>query len=226
MDFEYETQSLPVSYDTTCWNTSYRAVSGNIVSTSPNNSQERSLFSVATNQSTLTKSFQHPIPARVVRDSKTYDHVSRILDVNSDEVLDLPDSTELYTLHRSRLQRPEVSTSIQHGVMSSEEIMPDRLLLSPSEAKPLNQARPSSRKTLTRALELAREAVRLDSTNDDPYGAIVAYGKSVTLLHEVMERVLRGEDGSDNSHRRHSGRRRSIVAQEEEVRRLKSIVSR
>jgi hypothetical protein len=76
---------------------------------------------------------------------------------------------------------------------------------------------------LTKALELAREAVKLDSTNDDPYGAVVAYGKSVALLSKVMERVINGEDSSE-AVRRRGGRRRSVVAQEEEVRRLKAIV--
>jgi len=77
---------------------------------------------------------------------------------------------------------------------------------------------------LTKALELAREAVRLDSTNDDPYGAVIAYGKSVALLSKVMERVIRGEDSTEVPRKR-GGRRRSVVAQEEEVRRLKAIVS-
>ncbi|PCH33485.1 hypothetical protein WOLCODRAFT_160098 [Wolfiporia cocos MD-104 SS10] len=106
---------------------------------------------------------------------------------------------------------------------SPNELMPDRQLLSPSDPHPpsrTSESRPSSRRALTKALELAREAVRLDSTNDDPYGAVVAYGQSVALLSEVMERVMRGEDSTE-SHRR--GRRRSVVAQEEEVRRLKSI---
>lgn len=85
------------------------------------------------------------------------------------------------------------------------------------------RSRPSPRRALTRALELAREAVRLDSTNDDPYGAVVAYGRSVALLSRVMERVINGEDSND-SVRRRGGRRRSVVAQEEEVRRLKAIV--
>lgn len=105
---------------------------------------------------------------------------------------------------------------------ATHEIIPDRLLLSPPEPRS-SEPRPSSRRALTRALELAREAVRLDSTNDDPYGAVVAYGRSVALLSEVMERVMRGEDSTES--RRRNGRRRSVVAQEEEVRRLKSIVS-
>lgn len=67
--------------------------------------------------------------------------------------------------------------------------------------------------------------MRLDSTNDDPYAAVVAYGHSVALLSQVMERVMRGEDSTE-SHRKQNGRRRSVVAQEEEVRRLKAIVSR
>lgn len=105
-------------------------------------------------------------------------------------------------------------TSTDHG---------DKLLL-PSMDQRSGQPRPSSRRALTKALELAREAVRLDSTNDDPYGAVMAYAKSVALLSEVMERVMRGEDSTES--RRGKGRRRSVVAQEEEVRRLKSIVSR
>jgi hypothetical protein len=105
------------------------------------------------------------------------------------------------------------------------EMVSDPLALSPrSDSQPsAERSRPSSRRALTRALELAREAVRLDSTNDDPYGAVVAYGKSVALLSKVMERVINGEDSSE-SVRRRGGRRRSVVAQEEEVRRLKAIV--
>lgn len=98
----------------------------------------------------------------------------------------------------------------------------DKRLL-PTMDQRSGQPRPSSRRALTKALELAREAVRLDSTNDDPYGAVMAYAKSVALLSEVMERVMRGEDSTES--RRGKGRRRSVVAQEEEVRRLKSIVS-
>ena len=104
-----------------------------------------------------------------------------------------------------------------------QEIVPDRLRLSPTTERQNSERRPSSRRALTRALELAREAVRLDSTNDDPYAAVVAYGKSVALLSEVMERVIRGEENPD-SNKRKNGRRRSVVAQEEEVRRLRSIV--
>lgn len=123
---------------------------------------------------------------------------------------------------RSQLRQ---ATEPQH-----QDIMPERLLLSPTEppndppsTSASNERRPSSRRALTRALELAREAVRLDSTNDDPYAAVAAYGRSVSLLSEVMERVMRGEDTTE-SHRRRNGRRRSVVAQEEEVRRLRSIV--
>lgn len=115
----------------------------------------------------------------------------------------------------------------------SQEIVPSRLLLSPTDTPDPNEPRNvlnhgrghgrPSRRALTRALELAREAVRLDSTNDDPYAAIQAYGQSVALLNEVMEGIMRREESND--HRRRNGRRRSIVAQEEEVRRLRSIVS-
>jgi hypothetical protein len=80
---------------------------------------------------------------------------------------------------------------------------------------------PSSRRALTRALELAREAVQLDTMNDNPEAAVKAYGRSVALLSEVMERVRRGEESTE-SHRRR--RRRSVAAQEEEIRRLQNIV--
>ncbi|TFY82696.1 hypothetical protein EWM64_g1322 [Hericium alpestre] len=106
-----------------------------------------------------------------------------------------------------------------------QDIVPDRLLLSAKEAmasSSSHEPRPSSRRALTKALELAREAVKLDSTNDDPYGAVIAYGKSVALLSKVMERVMRGEDSTE-THRKRGGRRRSVVAQEEEVKRLKAI---
>jgi hypothetical protein len=85
-----------------------------------------------------------------------------------------------------------------------------------------SEHRPSSRRALTRALALAREAVQLDSTNDNPEAAVQAYARSVALLSEVMERVRRGEDSTTDGRRR---RRRSVAAQEDEIRRLQSIVS-
>ncbi|ESK98404.1 hypothetical protein Moror_154 [Moniliophthora roreri MCA 2997] len=88
-------------------------------------------------------------------------------------------------------------------------------LLAPPSDQPIHKP-PSSRRALTRALELARQAVQLDSTNDNPELAVQAYGKSVALLSEVMERVRRGEDSTEIGGRRRNGRRRSVVAQEEE----------
>lgn len=117
---------------------------------------------------------------------------------------------------------PSILRSPTRSPVRTRHIVPDRLLLSPSEPRS-SERRPSSKSALTKALELARQAVQLDSTNDDPYGAVLAYGKSVALLSEVMERVMRGEDSTDSTRRR-GGRRRSVVAQEEEVRRLKNIV--
>ncbi|PPQ77613.1 hypothetical protein CVT26_006115 [Gymnopilus dilepis] len=98
---------------------------------------------------------------------------------------------------------------------------PDRSLLSPPGENGHREHRPSSRRALTRALELAREAVQLDSTNDNPEAAVNAYAQSVALLSEVMERVRNGEDSTSDGHRRR--RRRSVAAQEEEVRRLQNI---
>ncbi|KAH9486739.1 hypothetical protein JR316_0000804 [Psilocybe cubensis] len=95
------------------------------------------------------------------------------------------------------------------------------LLAPPTDHPHRSDQRPSSRRALTRALELAREAVQLDSTNDNPEAAVAAYARSVALLSEVMERVRNGEDSTSDSHRRR--RRRSVAAQEEEVRRLQNI---
>ncbi|KAG1715643.1 hypothetical protein ID866_1525 [Astraeus odoratus] len=116
---------------------------------------------------------------------------------------------------------PTSTSSHSKTLSKTQDIVPDRLLLSPHQPNSRTESRPSSRRALTRALELAREAVQLDATNDDPHAAVIAYGRSVALLSEVMERVRRGEDSTDG--RKRSGRRRSVVAQEEEVKRLKSI---
>ncbi|CAA7266627.1 unnamed protein product [Cyclocybe aegerita] len=115
------------------------------------------------------------------------------------------------------------SSSSRHSDRTQEpHAPPDRsLLVPPTEHSHRSEHRPSSRRALTRALELAREAVQLDSTNDNPEAAVNAYAQSVALLSEVMERVRNGEDSTSDSHRRR--RRRSVAAQEEEVRRLQNI---
>lgn len=113
-----------------------------------------------------------------------------------------------------------MSSSARQPDRNRDSQQPDRGLLSPpTEQSHRSEHRPSSRRALTRALELAREAVQLDATNDNPEAAVSAYAQSVALLSEVMERVRNGDDGSRRS------RRRSVAAQEEEIRRLKSIVS-
>ena len=131
-------------------------------------------------------------------------------------------STFLYPDPASNSATPTSTSSHTRTLSRTQDIVPDRLLLSPHQPNSRTESRPSSRRALTRALELAREAVQLDATNDDPHAAVIAYGRSVALLSEVMERVRRGEDSTEG--RRRNGRRRSVVAQEEEVRRLKSIV--
>ncbi|CAK5265277.1 unnamed protein product [Mycena citricolor] len=137
----------------------------------------------------------------------------------------LPDSPEVprQVRHNDELDDPP-PPSILH--LSGPSVEPPDPPRDPPREFLLPEARPepripSSRRALTRALELAREAVQLDSTNEEPYAAVTAYGRSVALLSEVMERVRRGEDSTD-SRRRH-GRPRSAVAQEEEIRRLQNI---
>ena len=152
-------------------------------------------------------------------------HVSTSTPVSNSNSSQPLSSTVVYTSSQASSDpAPKSMTRPSHlnTQASTQDIVPDRLLLSPHHPHSSSESRPSSRRALTRALELAREAVQLDATNDDPHAAVIAYGRSVALLSEVMERVRRGEDTSDG--RRRNGRRRSVVAQEEEVRRLKSIV--
>ena len=125
-----------------------------------------------------------------------------------------------YAAHNDDLEDPPPSAYLA----PSHQRHQDRNRLGPPVD---NGRRPSSRRALTKALELAREAVKLDSTNDNPEAAVQAYAQSVALLSEVMERVRNGEEStessvSSNGRRR---RRRSVAAQEEEVRRLQNIVS-
>lgn len=120
------------------------------------------------------------------------------------------------------------ATSSPPSSRRAEASAPDNNLLRPDPPEQAGRSgersehRPSSRRALTRALALAREAVQLDSTNDNPEAAVQAYARSVALLSEVMDRVRRGEDSTDGRRRR----RRSVAAQEDEIRRLQSIVSR
>ncbi|KAK7064445.1 hypothetical protein R3P38DRAFT_2676007 [Favolaschia claudopus] len=125
----------------------------------------------------------------------------------------LPDSPEQPRQHRDDLE-DSPPPSILH---------PRKLRVPDHHRESRHEPRiPSSRRALTRALELAREAVQLDSTNEEPHAAVMAYGRSVALLSEVMERVRRGEDSTESRSRRSRGPR-SAIAQEEEVRRLQNI---
>ena len=116
------------------------------------------------------------------------------------------------------LSDPPPQSYLPAATSSSDRNQNRRSSLAPQNR---SEHRPSSRRALTRALELAREAVQLDSTNDNPVAAVNAYAQSVALLSEVMERVRNGEDSTESNRRR---QRRSISAQEKEVRRLQNIV--
>ena len=118
------------------------------------------------------------------------------------------------------LSDPPPPSQLPTATSSSDRNQNRRSSLAPQNPN-RSEHRPSSRRALTRALELAREAVQLDSTNDNPVAAVNAYAQSVALLSEVMERVRNGEDSTESNRRR---QRRSISAQEKEVRRLQNIV--
>ena len=118
------------------------------------------------------------------------------------------------------LSDPPPQSQLPPAPSSSDRNQNRRSSLAPQNPN-RSEHRPSSRRALTSALELAREAVQLDSTNDNPVAAVNAYAQSVALLSEVMERVRNGEDSTESNRRR---QRRSISAQEKEVRRLQNIV--
>ena len=145
-----------------------------------------------------------------------------------------PMTTSTTNLHSSRTASPSLHSASNHLQSTDSILSPSQTPPNSSFSAPAGRSqRPSSRRALTAALELAKAAVQLDATNEDPHRAVVAYARSVQLLGEVMERVMRGEDASGSGHagatdgeeRRRGGRRRSVVAKEEEVRRLKAIVS-
>ena len=69
--------------------------------------------------------------------------------------------------------------------------------------------------SLVRALHLARQAVQLDSENNNPHGAVLAYSESVALLDEVIGALSEGRGGEGmEAHKR-----------EEEIKRVETIVS-
>ena len=146
-------------------------------------------------------------------------HASTSRNELSPTVEDLSDPPPRSFLPSSSSSRPPDS---REDLVPDQELKADRLLPAFRESRAEPRV-PSSRRALTRALELAREAVQLDTMNDNPEAAVQAYGRSVALLSEVMERVRRGEESTE-SHRRR--RRRSVAAQEEEIRRLQNIVRR
>lgn len=88
-----------------------------------------------------------------------------------------------------------------------------------------SSTRPSSRRALVAALSLAQEAVKLDTAGNDPQAAADAYARSVVLLREVMSRVSSGESAQREPSANNRRSSRNLTPREEEVRRLKSIVS-
>lgn len=83
------------------------------------------------------------------------------------------------------------------------------------------QSQSPSSPALIRALDFAREAVQIDSINDDPVAAVSAYTRSLWLLNQVLERVRNSENTTVSLRRRS----RSSIFQEKDIRRLEKIVS-
>jgi hypothetical protein len=150
------------------------------------------------------------------RHASTSHNTLSLIETTVEDLSDPPPRSFLPSSSSSR------ASDTREDLVPDQELTADRLLPPPREPRAEPRV-PSSRRALTRALELAREAVQLDTMNDNPEAAVQAYGRSVALLSEVMERVRRGEESTE-SHRRR--RRRSVAAQEEEIRRLQNIVRR
>lgn len=85
------------------------------------------------------------------------------------------------------------------------------------------QQSPSShRKIITRALEFAREAVRIDASDEDPQGAVSTYEQSIILLNSVLEQLTQaGRLASEAS----ASDASQFVRKEQEVLNLRRIVS-
>jgi len=181
-----------------------------------------------TTRSTLSSSFGRPTASpnlsavAVFSQARQATFQNQLPSMNSslDDLSDPPPQSYLHSSSRSNDRASESQASQSQSIRNRER--GPSLLAPHSDHSHRSEHRPSSRRALTRALELAREAVQLDSTNEDPEAAVHAYAQSVALLSAVMERVRSGEETTD-SHRRR--RRRSVAAQEEEIRRLQNIVS-
>lgn len=138
-------------------------------------------------------------------------------------------ATEDFTLvavdpQQNRTELTTRPTRLRLSEIPDPDTLPRPDTLSPTSAMDRPRStRQSSKRALTEALRLAQEAVLLDSQNDDPIAAFRAYSRSVTLLGEVMERVIRGDQDGDL--RRRSNRVQNEMAREEEARRLRNIVS-
>ena len=76
----------------------------------------------------------------------------------------------------------------------------------------------SGRALTVAALELAREAVRLDSTDTDPWSTMSAYSKCVSHLDRVLQGTAQQNDGTGTS-------RDPDKSPGSEVQRLRSVVS-
>lgn len=106
---------------------------------------------------------------------------------------------------------------------SSRQSVAAGTVLAPTLTSPPRSSGRSSRpqKALIAALQLAQEAVQLDSSGDYPISAVKAYARSVALLNDVMEKAISGEQSQPSGGRPS----RSLASREEEVRKLRSIVS-
>ena len=156
------------------------------------------------------------LPRRPFGTGSTEDFTLVAVDHPPQNARPLPSDNSPRTLPQPLPRRPTLEAAVEQHQMIQDSSNPASALEQP------HSSRQSSRRALTEALRLAQEAVLLDSQNDDPIAAFRAYARSVTLLGEVMERVIRGDRDTDP--RRRSGRLRTEGAREDEARRLKSIV--
>ncbi|KAH8797983.1 hypothetical protein DL96DRAFT_1824734 [Flagelloscypha sp. PMI_526] len=74
----------------------------------------------------------------------------------------------------------------------SPEMTGKESCIPPNPKSPFHPKSRSQRRVLTRALDIAREAVELDGIGEDYEATVKAYGRSLALLGEFME-ILRKE---------------------------------
>ncbi|KAJ7269802.1 hypothetical protein C8J57DRAFT_1323538 [Mycena rebaudengoi] len=130
--------------------------------------------------------------------------------------------TEYWT--ENSAMRPAAGVIVQHMGLNYVSWLVTQFSLSPSASGSADQEememRSSIQRRMTQALEIAREAVILDTTNEDPAATVQKYRASVALLSQLLFQ-MHSEGETVSSPR---GQRNRV--REEEIRRIQNIANR